>query len=340
MFLFTIDFLKNGVILIPLSFIIFIVVKRNLKIASENVVKTESEETCIPEVIYFESMSTDDKLKKLVSELRKIEKYLTPEKTLNVSHKFLTEIQQVKLKICKAYQFELVRLGNAISWLEKSVETRGKYKPVTREEDKIVSYDIDDVKRVINVIIKRLVTKKGPGDVSTDAAENSADVDDVVAEVENRYETSVSDNVTSQGPSGAIGGETIKIPDVNLEKILEVRHMFDRWLPVAKTWAMKLFDDMLATIKMVYVTLMVVRCSIFNHDNWTNTINPAGSKLSEKLIFIQTSVDDDGGVTSIDLSLFPTVLGSPQERQGPTGYFARFTAAVKRMAGRLLGIRS
>ncbi|KAL4141704.1 hypothetical protein QTP88_004293 [Uroleucon formosanum] len=282
-------------------------------------------------------MSTDDKLKKLVSELRKIEKCLTPEKTLNVSHKCLTEIQQVKLKICKAYQFEQVKLGNAISWLEKSVETRGKYKPVTREEDKIESHDIDDVKRVI---IKRLVTKKGPGDVSTDVAENSADVVDVVAEVENRYETGVSDNVASQNPSGAIGGETTKIPDVNLEKILEVRHMFDRWLPVAKTWSMKLFDDMLATIKMVYVTLMVVRCSIFNQDSWTNTINPAGSKLVEKLIFIQTSVDDDGGVTSIDLSLFPTVLGSPQVLQGPTGYFARFTAAVKRMAGRLLGIRS
>jgi len=281
-------------------------------------------------------MSTDDKLKKLVNELRKIEKCLTPEKTLNVSHKCLTEIRRVMLKICKTYQFEQVELGNAISWLEKSKETRGKYKPVAREEDKIEGHDIDDVKRVI----KRLVTKKGlVGDVSTDAAENSADVDDV-AEVENRYETGVSDNVTSRNPSEAIGGETIKIPNVNLEKILEVGHMFDRLLPVVKTWSLKLLDDMLATIKMVYVTLMVVGRSIFNQDSWTNTINPAGSKLSKKLIFIQTSVDDHGGVTSIDLSLFPTLLGSPQVHRGPTGYFAGFTAAVKRMARRLLGIRS
>ncbi|XP_060864295.1 uncharacterized protein LOC132940585 [Metopolophium dirhodum] len=339
MFLFTMDFLKNAVVLIPLSFIIFIVVKRNLKIASQNVINTESEESCIPEIIYFESMSTEDKLKKLDSELRKIEKCLTPEKTLNVSHKCLTEIQLLKLKICKSYQFEQVELGNAISWLEKPTETRGKYRPVTREGDKIESHEIDDLKRVII----RLIAKKVSDGVSmTDAAEDSADIDDV-AEVENKYETD-GDDVTSQNPSSeAIERETIEIPDVNLEKILEVRHMFDRLLPIAKTWSLKLFDDMLATIKMVYVTLMVIRRSIFNQNSWTNTINPAVSKLSKKLIFIQTSVNDDGGVTSIDLSLFPTLLGSslPQvQRAGPTGYFARFTAAAKRMAGRLFGNRS
>jgi len=336
MFLFTIDFLKNCAVLIPLCFIIFIVVKRNLKIASENVIKTESEETCVPEVIYFESMSTEDKLKKLVNELRKIEKCLKPEKTLNVSHECLTEIQLVRLKICKAYQFEQVELGNAISWLEKSTETRGKYKPVVREEEKIESHDVDDVKRVI----KRLMAKKASDDAvsAVDAAENPADIDGG-AEVENETDDSV---VASQSPSGAIERETIKMPDVNLEKIFEVRRMFDRLLPVAKTWSLKLFDDMMATVKMVYVTLMVIRRSIFNQDSWTNTINPAASRLSKKLISIQTSVNYDDGVTSVDLSLLPTVLGSspPQVPHGPKGYFARFIAAAKRMAGRLLSIRS
>ncbi|XP_003242423.1 uncharacterized protein LOC100575759 [Acyrthosiphon pisum] len=339
MFLFTIDFLKNAVVFIPLSFIIYIVVKRNLKIASQNVISIESEESCIPEILYFESMSTEDKLKKIDNELRKIEKYLTPEKVLNVSHKCLTEIQLLKLKICKSYQFEQVELDNAISWLEKPAETRGKYRTVAREEDKIESHEIDDVKRVI----KRLIAKRASDGVSMiDAAENSADTDDV-AEVENKYETD-GDNVTPQNSSSeAIERETVKIPDVNLEKILEVRNMFDRLLPIAKTWSLKLFDDMLATIKMVYVTLMLIRRSIFNQNSWTNTINPAASKLSKKLIFIQTNVNDDDGVTSIDVSLLPTLLGSslPQvQRAGPTGYFARFTAAAKRMAGRLFGIQS
>jgi len=330
MFLFTIDFLKNAVVLIPLSFIIFIVVKRNINIASQNVISTESEESCIPDVKYFESMSTEDKLKKLDSELRKIEKCLTAEKTLNVSHKCLTEIQLLKLKICKAYQFEQVELGAAISWLEKPKETRGKYRPVARVEDKIESQEIDDLKRVI----KRLIAKKSSDGVSTiDAAENSADIGDA-AEVAN-----ISDETGE-----AIEREKMKIPDVNLERILEVRHMFDRLLPIAKTWSLKLCDDMMATVKMAYVAFMLVRRTIFNQDSWTNTINPAASKLSEKLIFIQTSVNDNDGVTSIDLRLLPTLLrGSspPQvERAGPTGYFARFSAAARRMAGRLFGIRS
>ncbi|CAI6365655.1 unnamed protein product [Macrosiphum euphorbiae] len=295
---------------------------------------TEPEETCIPEVKYFESMSTEDKLRKLDSELRKIEKCLTPEKTLNVSSKCLTGIQLLERKICKAYQFEQVELGNAIAWVEKPTKTRGKYRPVAREEDKIDGTEIDDLKRVII----RLIAKKASDGVSV-IDEISEDIDDV-AEVENKiHET---DGDTSQNPSSeAIEGETIKIPEVNLEKILEVRHMFDRLLPLAKTWSLKLLDDMLATIKMVYVTSMLIRRSVFNQDSWTNTINPAASKLTKTLISIQTSVNDDDGVTSIDLSLLPTLLGSSTSQvQPPTGYFARFTAAAKRMAGRLFGIRS
>ncbi|XP_022182686.1 uncharacterized protein LOC111042402 [Myzus persicae] len=342
MFLFTIDFLKNGVILTPLFFIIYIVVKRRLKIASEIVINPKLEDTCIPEVIYFESMSIEDKLKKLVNELRKIERCITtPEKMLNVSYKCLNEIQLLKIRICKTYQIEQVELNNAISWLEKSTTSRGKYKPVARDDEKIESHDINTMERVI----KRLITKKTSDDVLRASTENSEDIVENVAEVDDSKMDETdgeSDNVTSRIPAEAIETETIKIPGVNLEKILEVRQTFDRLLPVAQTWSLKLFDDMLETVKMVYVTFMVIRRSIFSQDSWKNTINPALSKLSKKLILIQTRVDDNDGVTSIDLSLFPTVLSSssPPVSEGPTGYFARFTAAVKQMAVRLLGIRA
>jgi len=338
MFLFTIDFLKNGVILTPLFFIIYIAMKRKLKIASKNMTNAKLEETCIPEVIDFENMSIEDKLKKLVNELRKIDTYITiPEKTLNVLNKCMKDIQQLRLKICKTYHVEQVELGNAISWLEKSIVTRGKYKPVAREEDKIESRDINDLKRVI----KRLMKKKGSDCVTRDAAENLADI--IVDSIAEDDDTDVSDNVTSQNPAAeAIKTETIKIPNVNLEKILEVRHTVDRFLPIVKTCSLKVFDDMLETMKMVYVTFMVIRRSVFSQDSWKNTINPALSKLSKKLIFIQTRVDDNDGLTSIDLSLFPTVMcpSCPQEPGGSMGYFARFTSAVKQRAVRLLGIRS
>ncbi|KAL5240484.1 hypothetical protein ACI65C_007894 [Semiaphis heraclei] len=315
--------------------------KRKLQIASKNIKNAKLEETCIPEVIDFENMSIEDKLRKLVKELRKTETYIkTPEKTLNVLHKCLTDIQQLRLKICKTYHVEQVELGNAISWLEKSMVTRGKYKPVARKEDKIENRDINDLKRVI----KRLMKKKASDCVSRDAAEDSADIviADNIAE-DDDDDTDASDNVTSQNPAAeAIETETTKIPDMNLEKILEIRHTVDRFLPVVKTWSLKLFGEMLETFKMVYVTFMVTRRSIFSQDSWKNTINPALSKLSKKLIYIQTRVDDNDGLTSIDLSLLPTVLcpSCPQEPGGSMGYFARFTAAVKQMAVRLLGTRS
>jgi len=284
-------------------------------------------------------MSIEDKLKKLVNELRKIERCVTtPEKTLNVSHECLTKIQVLKIKVCKTYQVEQIELDNAISWLEKSTATRGKYEPIARDEEKIESHDINTVKRVI----KRLIKKKESKDVSR---ENSADIVENIAEVDTKiYETDeVSDDITSQTSAEATETETIKIPDVNLEKILEFRQTFDRFLPTVKTWSLKLFDDLLETVKMVYVTFMVIRRSIFNQDSWKNTINPALSKLSKKLIFIQTRINDSDGVTSIDLSLFPTILNyssSPQVSPGPEGYFSRFTEAVKQMAVRLLGNRA
>ncbi|KAF0715053.1 Uncharacterized protein FWK35_00024679 [Aphis craccivora] len=56
--------------------------------------------------------------------------------------------------------------------------------------------------------------------------------------------------------------------DIDNEKnILEIRHTFNQFLPLKKIWFLKLHNEMLVMIKMVYVTLMVIRHSIFNQDN-------------------------------------------------------------------------
>jgi len=68
----------------------------------------------------------------------------------------LTKIQQLRHKLNKTYQIEQIELNNAISWLEKSTTTRGKYCPVSRDENKIEGHDINDVKEVI----QRLITHK------------------------------------------------------------------------------------------------------------------------------------------------------------------------------------
>ncbi|CAH1726304.1 uncharacterized protein LOC114129996 [Aphis gossypii] len=303
MFLLTIPFYKNVLILAPFLFIIFIVMKRNLNIEPENVIKVESEETCTPEVIYFESMSFEEKLKKLVNELYKIKKCIPLEETLNGLHKCLMEIQQLNHKLNKTYHIEQVELNNAILWLEKSTSTRGKYKPIPDyDEQKIQNYDINEVKEEI----KRLITKKESKNELIDAAVNTADINNS-ADIDNESSMTDKDNNTSQ-TSKAIETEIIQIPDVKLENILEnCRHTYDRFLPLIKIWSQKLRNEMLDVIKMVYVTLMVIRHSIFNQDNWKNTINPTVSKLPKKLISIQTKVDNKDGVASINLELFPKI---------------------------------
>jgi len=302
MFLLTIPFYKNVLILAPFLCIIFIVMKRNLKIEPENVIKIESEETCIPEVIYFESMSFEEKLKKLVNELYKIKKCIPLEETLNSLHKCLIEIQQLNHKINKTYHIEQVELNNAILWLEKSTSTRSKYKPVYHDEQKIQNYDINEVKEKI----KRLITKKESKSVLKDIAVNSADINKS-ADIDNESSMTDKDNNISQ-ISKAIETEIIQIPDVKLENILEIcRNTLNRFLPVIKIWSLKLHNEMLDVIKIIYVTLMVIRHSIFNQDNWKNTINPTVSRLPKKLISIQTKVDNKDGETYINLELFPRI---------------------------------
>ncbi|XP_025207214.1 uncharacterized protein PFB0765w-like [Melanaphis sacchari] len=301
MFLFTMDFYKNGLILVPFLFIIFIVVKRNLMKEPEHVIKIESDESCIPEVIYFENMSVEDKLKKLVNELYKIKKCIPLEETLDGLHKCLTEIQQLKHKINKTYQIEQAELNNAILWLEKSTTTRGKYTPIPRDEQKIENHDINNIKEEI----RRLITNKSSINVLRDTAVNSADINNST-EADNGSNMTDKDNITSQ-ISNAIETDIIKMPNIKLENIIEVRHMFNRYSPVIKIWSLKLFNDMLEMIKMWYVTLMVIRYSIFNQDNWKNTINPTISRLPKKLISIHTEIDNKDGVASINLELFPKI---------------------------------
>lgn len=303
MFLFTIDLSKNALsitLFLFIIFIIFLMVKQDLTIEPEKVIKVESEETCIPEVKFFESMSSEEKLKKLDNKLYNIGKFIPTEKTLSDLHKCLTEIQQLKHIVNKMYQNGQGELNNAIAWLEKPTTTRGLYKPVPRNEAKINSEDINDLKE----IIKRLFTKKSSkSEVIAD--DTAVDNSNIAVEVDN--ETGASDkneNIKSQTPN-VIETEIIKIPDLKLENIVDVGLAFNKFLPTVKKWSLKLLNDMLEAIKMTYVICMVVRSSIFNQENWENTLNPAVSRLSKKLIFIQTNVNNKDGVTSIDLELFP-----------------------------------
>lgn len=292
MLLLIVDFLQNFSIIAVFLFIIALMVKQDLKdengeeqIAELNLKMTKS----ITEITHFENMSTNAKFKRIINELHKIENQLLPcEQKINAFYKCLTQVQKLQWKFEKMYKHEQIQYSNAIAWLEKPLIMRGKYKEVPYDGDGFESNDIKSIKVAIRSI-------------TTDLFKNvTDDMNKTKAKINDEFDVkNVSENPKSTKT------DVFEIPKIKLENMVKARNMaFQQFWPLGKFWTHELFNNLLESSKIWYVVCMIIHRSIFNSKAPGKTVNNI-AEIFQKLIIIQTKINQKDDVTTITMNIFP-----------------------------------
>lgn len=309
-----VNFLQICLIIGALAFIINLMIRRDLKDkTNESNEETGSEDTePTTEVVYFESMSPEKKLKKIIEEFNKIEKLITPGQELNDFHKCLTEVRQLKCKVFKVYDNGCIQFNNAIWWLEKPLVSRGKYKAVPYNEDGTISLDINNVEEAV-----RLITAT---ESSNNILKDAGSVDDY----------STDDNESSLKSEKSVSENASKfkfgIPEIKLQQLLEARHTINSFRPLVEFWFFEFFYYVLQSIKIWYVVLIIVHRSMFNLNNLENVIDSVSNWLKE-LIIIHTNVNKKDDVTTVTLNIFPKKTEKTNSRlERVWAFFKKFWA--------------
>lgn len=287
-----VDFLQNVSIIAVFFFIIALMVRQDLKDENDEEQVTDPNlkmAKSITEVTHFENMSTNAKFKQIINELHKIDSQLLPcEQKLNAFFKCLTQVQKLQWKFEKMYKNERAQYNNAIAWLEKPLVMRGKYKPVPYDGDRFESNDIKGIKEAIRFI-------------TTDVSKNvTEDMNKTKAEIDN-----VSDGKNTPEIPKSTKTDIFEIPKIKLENILETRNIvFQQFWPFGKFWIRELLNNLFESSKIWYMVCMIIHRSIFNSKNPDKTVNSI-SEIFQKLIIIQTKINQKNDVTTITMNIFP-----------------------------------
>lgn len=320
MLLAIIDFLQYATVIALFLFAIVSMVKQDFKDerrGEKPIASLESENSeSVTDVVYYESMAPNERFKKIVDELDKIDKLSAPcEQRLNGARERLRRVRNLQRDVTRAYRTERARFDGAIAWLEKPLATRGKYRPVPGGENDIPRDSLDDAKKRV-----RSMTTAVPENVAEDA--NSADevgavLRDVVGGSDGKNAETVSENPKSP--------ETIvpRIPEVKLESVLAAGNaVLRRFWPLGKFWSRELLNNLSESAKLWFVVFMLVRRSVLNSANAEKAMSAVSEPL-RRLIDVQTRVDGKCDRTTITLVVFPK--GAEERRN----VVARFVAKAK-----------
>lgn len=305
-----VNYLSQNLLIVAVFLLIIALLVRKDEMDKDNTKnhEIEPEETeTIKETLYFESMSVDEKLKRILVELRKIYKLLPHENKLNNLHAASSELQTLQRKIDKTYQIEEVELVNAVSWLEKSLNTRGRYHPIAYDEDEAGNINVKDVKKTVQLLMT-----------------NEASDDDVI----NYDYDKKSNKKTKEILSKTSKKNTIrfKVPDVKLENILEIANYITQLWLLANVWSRILLDELLESLKIWFVVFMTTFRSIFSVTIFESALNTASTYLGA-FIRIRTKVDKKNDLSTVTLVVFP--VSRERSINGFYDFFLRTIAKVK-----------
>lgn len=287
-----VDFLQNFSIVAVFFFIIALMVRQDLKDENgeEQVAELKSEvANSITEVTHFENMSTNAKFKQIINELYKIDSQLLPcEQNMYAFYKCLTQVQKLQWKFEKMYKNEQMQYSNAIAWLDKPLVMRGKYKEVPYDGNGFESNNIKGIKEAIRSI-------------TTDLSKNvTDDMNKTKTKIDNESDVKNVPEIPKSTKT-----DIFEIPKIKLENMLKARNMaFQQFWPLGKFWTRELFNNLLESSKIWYVVCMIIHRSIFNSKNPDKTVNNI-SEIFQKLIIIQTKINQKDNVTTITMNIFP-----------------------------------
>lgn len=301
-----IDYFKIILITLPLFYTFFLLIRRDLQEGPPVEPEVDSSEAKPEtEVVYYESLSLVEKYKKLIDEFNKIKQLLPCNEKLNNFRECLTEISKLKHKVDRMYHAELVQFNNALTWLEKPLVTRGKYKPTKVYDEDIDGFTMETIDKAIQLIDKNeKCNNKGFPEKST----VNITTDD------NSFSRTLDTEKITEIPIPA-KINLLKIPDINLKKILEVKVVFERLWTLAKIWSYKLAFNVSESIKIWFVVLMILRDSIFTLETMSKALVLLGALLN-KCIIIQVEANKRDDTTNITLIIFPSPETEKIQRKG------------------------
>ncbi|VVC36901.1 Hypothetical protein CINCED_3A023922 [Cinara cedri] len=253
----------------------------------------------ITDVIYYESMTLEDKYKKINSQLDTIGKLIPVDQELIDLQTNLADVVRLKQKVDDVYRFEMAQFENAIAWLETPSVTRGRYKPLNRGDDdndgSDESFDMKHLMRAIRLAAKRAIDDHVPGG-------DKNFTDSTVSGYDDDNESSDGEPVLERVDRKAV--DMFKMPDVGLNNLLEIRRAFERILPIIKHWTQKALDDVSETIKIWYVAFMIARRSTFNREKLT-VARDVASEMVSRVVAFQAEINIKEDLTTMALELFP-----------------------------------
>lgn len=300
-----IDFTQNMSVAALLISIVVVMVRRDIKDKNKpRIVETESDETkSVTEVVYFEGMSFDDKYKQIAVELGKIDKLIPNDKALDNLRTALTTVQHFQRTIDKSFGIEHAELRNAVSWLEKPLVTRGRYKPTDYDgRETVGNVNAEDVEKTIRKL------------TSDEALDGNSDMND---DVKDEPDAKVSQKIQRPARPKIL----FKMPDISLETLSEITNFADRLRLLADVWSRKFFGQLLECVKIWFAVCMTVRHSTCVATISERALDAIGT-FSRTLIAVHTEVNGED-----DLSVFTFVV-FPEPRELTADRIRHFSSRI------------
>lgn len=304
-----------------LCWVIWLMARRDKRDEGQTTVVIPEDPEPITDVIFYESMTSEDKYKKITAQLDTIGKLLPANRELIDLQTSLVDVVRLKQKVDDVYRFEMAQFKNAIAWLETPTVTRGRYKPLNRgDNDNAGSDESFDMKHLMRAI--RSAAKRAIGDHVRGGHKDFTDT--TVSAYGDDDESSDGEPVVEQVALKA--ADMFKVPDVGLNNLLEIRRAFERILPIAKHWTQKALDDMSETVKIWYVAFMIARRSAFNREKLT-VAREFASEMVSRVVAFRAEINIKEDLTTVALELFPDKSQTVKKK----GFLTQLLELLKRV---------
>ncbi|XP_050534976.1 uncharacterized protein LOC126901996 isoform X1 [Daktulosphaira vitifoliae] len=262
--------------------IIKIMIRRNATDPSQDAeIKMEPE--LEENVIDYTDMSTKEKLKKLSEQLQKIDSLLPREDYLNDMQKRLIGLKRLKNKIDMFYEAERKLLVDAINWLEKPEENRGKFKMNLSNRDGSNILTIEQVNETVELM--RIIADGHDWD-----------------EINQIFSKGFSYLLKPVAEQKEI--ELFTVPNIKLSDLLNKGYVVIQYWPTIKPYFGIILNELNEVAKYWYVILNLAYLTLTDQETIKKIIETQ-QKVLQKFVNINVIVDIKSDISTIVINFIP-----------------------------------
>ncbi|XP_050534977.1 uncharacterized protein LOC126901996 isoform X2 [Daktulosphaira vitifoliae] len=234
-------------------------------------------------VIDYTDMSTKEKLKKLSEQLQKIDSLLPREDYLNDMQKRLIGLKRLKNKIDMFYEAERKLLVDAINWLEKPEENRGKFKMNLSNRDGSNILTIEQVNETVELM--RIIADGHDWD-----------------EINQIFSKGFSYLLKPVAEQKEI--ELFTVPNIKLSDLLNKGYVVIQYWPTIKPYFGIILNELNEVAKYWYVILNLAYLTLTDQETIKKIIETQ-QKVLQKFVNINVIVDIKSDISTIVINFIP-----------------------------------